>query len=154
MSEVEGKLKVLSRIAQALNARSLTWAVGGSLLLYIKGIVSDFHDIDIMVAEADADAAQAVLSSLGGQLPVKPKDRYRSKRFLSFRIDGVDVDVIAGFTIIYEGEEHYFPLIGEEIKDHAEIDGTLIPLQSLGAWRRYYRLMGRDDKAALLEGRE
>ena len=154
MSEVEGKLKVLSRIAQALNARSLTWAVGGSLLLYIKGIVSDFHDIDIMVAEADADAAEAALSSLGSQLPVKPKDRYRSKRFLRFLIDGVDVDVIAGFTIIYEGEEYYFPLTGKEIKDHAEIDGTLIPLQALGAWRRYYRLMGRDDKAALLEGRE
>ena len=154
MEERKRKLSVLSNIAQALNARDITWAVGGSLLLYIKELVEDFNDIDIMVAEADADAAEAALSSLGSQLPVKPKDRYRSKRFLSFLIDGVDVDVIAGFTIVHEGKEHYFPLIGEEIKDHAEIDGTLIPLQALGAWLRYYRLMGRDDKAALLEGRE
>ena len=109
MDEIERKLRVLSSIAGELNARGITWAVGGSLLLYFKGLVGDFNDIDLMVAEADADAAQTVLSSLGEQLPVNPKSRYKSKCFLRFQVEGVDVDVIGALQLFATGRSITFP---------------------------------------------
>ena len=53
--ETERKLDVLADIARALNQRGVTWAVGGSLLLYFKGKTCVFRDIDLMVCETDVE---------------------------------------------------------------------------------------------------
>ena len=45
--ETERKLDVLADIARALNQSGVTWAVGGSLLLYFKEIGLDFGLGDI-----------------------------------------------------------------------------------------------------------
>ena len=47
----EAKLQVLARIARLLNEEEILWAVGGSALLYLKEIVSDFHDLDLIIDE-------------------------------------------------------------------------------------------------------
>lgn len=49
MDEREKKLEVLCRIAHSLNRGKVLWALGGSLLLYLKGKTDTFHDIDLMV---------------------------------------------------------------------------------------------------------
>ena len=53
--ETERKLDVLADIARALNQSGVTWAVGGSLLLYFKGKTCVFSDIDLMVCETDVE---------------------------------------------------------------------------------------------------
>ena len=53
--ETERKLDVLADIARALNQSGVTWAVGGSLLLYFKGKTGVFRDIDLMVCETDVE---------------------------------------------------------------------------------------------------
>ncbi len=50
--------------------------IGASLLLYFKGVVPDFHDIDLMVAETDVEKAKKVLLTFGKQLPANPKTQY------------------------------------------------------------------------------
>lgn len=56
---IQHKLEILSQIAKKLNEGHVTWAVGGSLLLYFKGIVDEFHDIDLMggftITKADGE---------------------------------------------------------------------------------------------------
>lgn len=146
MSETEKKLAVLAKIAGELNRQQITWAVGASLLLYLKGMANDFHDIDIMVAESDVGKVREVLISLGRLLPPNPKVQYRTKFFLEFVVDGVEIDVMAGFTIVSDGVDFYFPLEKDQIHDCAEVNGVRIPLQSVEEWREYYRLMGRTDK--------
>ena len=54
--ETERKLDVLADIARALNQSGVTWAVGGSLLLYFKGKTGVFRDIDLMVCETDVES--------------------------------------------------------------------------------------------------
>ena len=44
-------------IASKLNAAGIVWDVGASLLLYLHGITDEFHDIDLMVRQEDADDA-------------------------------------------------------------------------------------------------
>ncbi len=149
MDEREKKLEVLCRIAHALNEEGALWALGGSLLLYFKGRTDTFHDIDIMAGEADIETVKRRLCALGELLPPKPKPGYKTRHFLEFVIDGVEVDVMAGFVIVKEGVDYDCSLLPEQVAEHISLEGEDIPLQSLSDWRRYYELMGRPEKAKL-----
>lgn len=151
--DVSEKLSVLSRIAWALNRRQVAWAVGGSLLLYFHGKVPAFHDIDLLTAEEDAAAVQETLCALGQLLPLRPPtSQYRTAYFREFVVDGVEVDVMAGLVIVKDGAPHRFPLLPKEIGPVVPVDGVQVPLHSLEAWRTYYALMGREEKARLISG--
>lgn len=151
MENLENKLTILSHIAKELNQKNVTWAVGASMLLYFKGIISEFHDIDIMVAEEDVEIVKEVLMSFGSIQTTNPNVKYKTKYFLEFIVDGIDIDVMAGFIIINKDKEYYFPLKKENINDYTEVNEVKIPLQSLEEWRNYYELMGRDEKVKLID---
>lgn len=151
MREIEKKFEVLSKIAKELNDNNITWAIGASLLLYIKGISSEFHDIDIMVAERDVQALKNILLPLGELQSKNPNIQYKTKQFLEFKVEGVDIDVMAGFVIVNKGRSFYFPLDKDNIMDYTEINGVKIPLQSVKEWRKYYELMGRTEKVKIID---
>ena len=96
--ETERKLDVLADIARALNQSGVTWAVGGSLLLYFKGKTGVFRDIDLMVCETDVEKLKRAMLPLGAPAPSDPNAQYRTRYFLEFTVRGVDVDVMAGFV--------------------------------------------------------
>ena len=151
MKNTKEKLTLLSRIAEELNNKNVTWAIGASVLLYFKGITSEFNDIDIMIAEEDVEIVKEALLSFGKMQAPNPIVEYKTKYFLEFQVDGVDIDVMAGFIIIDGGTEYYFPLNRENIHDFTEIDGIKIPLQSLEEWRTFYELMGRREKVNMID---
>lgn len=152
MADLQKKLKVLSELAADLNKKKVTWAVGASLMLYLNGIATDFQDLDLMVAEEDIEAAKAILLSRGTLQPCNPNAQYKTMHFLEFIVDGVDIDLIAGFIIVNDGKEYYFPLEKDSVCDFTEICGTNIPLQPVSEWRHYYQLMGRSEKVKLIDG--
>ena len=45
MAGTQEKIQLLLRIAHRLNEAHVEWALGASMLLYFKGITSEFHDI-------------------------------------------------------------------------------------------------------------
>ncbi|WP_310603359.1 nucleotidyltransferase domain-containing protein [Anaerosporobacter sp.] len=151
MGDLDKKLTILSNIAHKFNQKNITWAVGASMLLYFKGIATDFHDIDIMVAETDVEILKSIILEFGELQPQVPNPQYKTKHFLEFKVDGVDIDVMAGFTIISGEKEYYFPLKQENVLDYTEINGVKIPLQSLEEWRNYYNLMGRTEKVKMID---
>lgn len=151
MAELDGKLEVLTDIACILNKNHITWAVGGSLLLYFKGKTKLFHDIDIMVSEDDVDKLKNLLLPLGKLAPPNPDEHYKTRHFLEFTINDVDVDIIAGFVIVKDGEEYDCSLFPEQIEEYIRLNGETIPLQSLSDWRRYYELMGRTSKVEMID---
>lgn len=151
MDETKHKLAVLCRIAELLSGAKITWAVGASLLLYLKGIAVEFHDIDLMVAERDIARAKELLLTIGSLHPENPSAQYRTRHFLEFSIDGVDVDVMAGFVIVDAGREYDCSLRAEQIQSHTIVGSTRIPLHSVALWREYYRLMHRDEKVAMID---
>lgn len=151
MESVKKKLMVLSNIARKLNQRNLTWAIGGSLLLYFKGITNEFHDIDIMVAEEDVKVLKEIMLTFGQLFPPNPKVEYKTKHFLEFNVEGVEIDVMAGFTIVNRENEYYFPLRAGSVNDFTEVNGVSIPLQSIAEWRKYYELMGRTEKVKMID---
>jgi hypothetical protein len=150
MENNEQKLAVLKRIGKALNQKRVRWGLGGSLLLYFEGIASTFHDIDILIAEKDLSKALIALRFLGKAENPNPQEGFHTKHFIEYNFEGVEIDLIAGFVIVHNGKDYYLPLRQREIAEYALLEGTKIPLMSVRAWERYYDLMGRKDKVALI----
>lgn len=151
MTIIQKKLNVLSMVAESLNKNNITWAIGASLLLYFKGIVHEFNDIDIIVDEKDVEKVKQILLSFGSLQPKNPNVQYKTKHFLEFKIDDVDFDIIAGFVIVCDNDEYYFPLQKSIIKDYININNVNIPLHSIREWRTYYKLMGRTEKVKMID---
>ena len=150
MQPKEQKLQLLSALAAEFNRQNITWAVGASLLLYLRGYVEDFHDIDLMVTAADAAAMEEILRA-HGKLQPSENGNYATKCFREFVIDGIDVDMIGGFAIIRDGKVYDCDLYPSQISGYADVYGQKIPLHSVDLWKTYYLLMGRDEKAAILD---
>lgn len=150
MATRDEKLKVLSELAVEFNGQNLVWAVGASLLLYLKGYVHDFHDIDIMVADTDAVKMETILKAKGD---IQPSERgsYETKHFRKFLIDGVEVDMMGGLAIVKDGKVYDCDLKSDQIVGNAEVGGQNIPLHSVKLWKKYYMLMGREEKAKFIE---
>ena len=148
MAGTQEKIQLLLRIAHRLNEAHIEWALGASMLLYFKGITSGFHDIDLMVADCDAECVRTILSEMGENCPSDPipSPMYRTKTFMEFLIDSVEVDVMAGFAIVKDGKVYDCALRKEQIVEKMRLGTEVIPLQSPLLWCKYYRLMGRDEK--------
>lgn len=151
MKTIESKLNVISKIGALLNDAGITWAVGASMLLYFKGITSEFNDIDIMVTEEDVPQLKEILLSIGSIAPPNPNEKYRTKHFMEFVVDGIDIDVMAGFVIVDNGKEYDCALLESQIVDSVTVNHVKIPLQSVALWKEYYKLMRRDHKVAMID---
>lgn len=153
MAGTQEKIQLLLKIAHRLNEAGVEWALGASMMLYFKDITSDFHDIDLMVVDRDAECVRTILSEMGELCPPDPMPNpmYRTKAFMEFLIDSIEVDVMAGFAIVHEGTVYDCSLREDQIVEKMLLGTEVIPLQSPRLWCKYYRLMGRPQKADMIE---
>lgn len=151
MAGTQEKIELLKKIAHRFNEAHVVWALGASMLLYFKGITSEFHDIDLMVSDTDVGCVREILSEMGEIQASKPNPKYQTKTFMEFTIDSMDVDVMAGFSIVSEGKLFDCSLQKEQIVGKMLLGAELIPLQSPLLWCEYYRLMGRNEKVEMIE---
>ena len=151
MTETQKKIELLKKIAHCFNEAHVVWALGASMLLYFKGITTGFHDIDLMIANEDVECVREILSKMGEIQPPNPNPKYRTKTFMEFMINSIDVDVMAGFSIISDGKLFDCSLREEQIVEKMSLGTEVIPLQSPLLWCEYYRLMGRTEKVKMIE---
>ena len=151
--EEQAKLAALAKAARALNAAGVTWAVGASAMLYLEGVVTTFNDIDLIIADEDLPAAQAAMLSTGAAAlpPAPPVSAYRSVFFSEYQLDGVDFDLLSGFTV-HRGDAAYrYPFGKNRVAGVTETLGAPVPLCALADWYVLYLLMpGRSHKARLI----
>lgn len=151
MMEDAMKIEVLKTVANMLNSNKLIWGLGGSAMLYLRGYVNSFNDIDIFVREDDFLKVKSVLLNNGDLKDDKPNEKYISRYFSSFEINYVVVNVTAGFTIEKGANMYYFPLKEEKLKDIVSLGATTIPLMTLEEWREYYTLSDKPDKVQIID---
>ena len=72
MSNERKKIELLKKIAGKFNEANVTWALGASMLLYFKGITSEFHDIDLMITTESVESVRKILSEMGELQPPIP----------------------------------------------------------------------------------
>jgi hypothetical protein len=81
--------EVLRRAAAAFKAHGPGFALAGSYALWVHGAPEPVHDVDFVVAEPDAEAAAATLSSVGFTVQRTPEDW-----LFKASVDGAVVDVL------------------------------------------------------------
>lgn len=151
MAEQQEKIALLQKIAHRFNEAHVVWALGASMMLYLKGIAPAFHDIDLMISNEDVACVRRILSEMGALQPANPNLKYQTKTFLEFVIDGIDVDVMAGFSILNNGTLYDCSLQEQQIVERMQLGSERIPMQSPALWCEYYRLMGRPEKVQMIE---
>ena len=162
--------QALGRIAGALNDSGVLWCVGASLLLYQVGLAENPHDIDLLVALPDAEKAADILGGMGEALPCGGSTTYSTEFFRRFRVDGCDVDLMAGFRLNHASGSYEVPLDSASVAFRREVgstqvpfstdsfasirtvEGTSIPFAALEDWYVVYQLIpGKEHKALRIE---
>ena len=147
---MKDKLEVLVLVAKELNKRNIKWVLGASCMLYLRSIVSTFTDIDILFLEDSYDQVKEVMDHHGIRINTDENNLFKTKKFLEYHIQGVDLDLMAGLAIVNNTKEYYFPLAKDAQSDMVLIDHTEIYLDSIENWLYYYQLMNRLDKVKLI----
>ncbi len=142
----------LARIAKELNRIDVTWALGGSVMLSYYGLVENPNDIDILVDENHIEAVDAAMKGIGIKRPWAKDAVYDSRYFYEFNVDGIDVDIIAGFQIQTSSGLYQYGFDAQSITEEMTLEGEKIPLCSIEEWYILYQLMpNRGVKVRLIE---
>lgn len=145
-------LKTLSLVAEKLYDHAILWGVGGSLLLSFYKVIDKPNDIDILVAEKNADRLNEIISSISEPKEVLRTDPFRTVHFSTYRMNDIDIDVMGGFAIQHKEGVYKLSLKQESIVTHKKINGVNIPLCSLEDWYILYWLIpNKQDKVLLIE---
>lgn len=151
--EAEEKLVLLTRVARALNAAHVVWAVGASALLYLEGVAEDFEDFDLLIAPESLSAAENAFHVLGAvrHAPAPPVAAYATGSFVEYELRGVEFDLLCDFAIRRKDAVYRYPFGLERIAGSTVLHGERVPLCPLADWMVLYLLMpGRSKKAALI----
>ena len=143
------RLNTIKKIANALNEKKIRWAIGGSTLLYLKGIVFEFNDLDLVVLDEDALKAREVLMALGAEYH-QNKKASSTKVFDEFTFEGLDIDMVSGLTLTSFGKEYDCSFKNKDVEEMM-LDGVKLRLDSLESWYEIYQLQDRIEKARYIK---
>jgi len=151
-------------VADKLNKENITWGIGASVMLHHYGLVSMPNDIDILVDIKDIENVDSILKEMGEKKPLNPIKTYSTKYFYEYEVQGVDIDVMAGFIINHEGGSYeytfhkdslVFAKVNGLVNDPSvefNLDNITLPYTTLEDWYVLYQLIpGRENKVQLIE---
>lgn len=142
----------LKLIAEKLNSENIQWAVGASVLLNFHGLIEKPNDVDIFIDVKNIEKADLLLMELGIRKSQNGIDTYATKHFYEYVINEMDVDVMAGFIINFDGGSYKYVFDEKSITDINVIRGVKIPFTSLEDWYVIYQLIpNREPKVKLIE---
>ena len=146
---MDPRLPIIAKVAKALNEKNVRWAVGGSSLLYLKGISNSFNDLDLVVMLEDAELAKEALMGIGQYIPSR-EAKSSAKVFDEFIVDGLDIDLISGMVFETFGQKYDLSFKNDNTEE-ITIEGERVVLDSLDTWYEIYNLQGRVEKARFIK---
>lgn len=138
-------IDVLTDLASRLNNEGVTWAVGGSLLLYFYDILEEPKDIDLVIDPKDKEVVFKILRNSGEELETKEVPNYKTGVFGKFNVDGIEVDIIGDFYIKVSNGYYLHPFSSKNLEIVKRNDKTIY-LDSLDNWLKTYEAMGDPKK--------
>lgn len=123
------------------------WGVACSMNLFLRGIVDDFHDLDLIVDIKDIDKIKKIMKRNGAKLIATGGNGYcESAVYLHYQLGRTDIDVISGFQIVTFGTNYIYNFNSKEL-DYVKIDEIKVPLISIEAlYILYYMMEGWQKK--------
>lgn len=142
----------LSYIGKKLNDEGILWGVGASILLNKFGFIDKPNDIDIFISLDDIEKADEILKSIGEKKKWEKASTYSTKYFYEYVINGIDIDVMAGFAVNHNNGTFRYVFDEKSISEFQIINGISIPFTSLEDWYVIYQLIPkREAKVEMIE---
>ena len=140
-TEYKERKEVFCVLLEKFNSGKVNWAVGCSMNLFLRGVVDDFHDLDIIVDSESIPEIKKIMEELGAELVGTGGNGFcESDIYLHYQLGREDVDIIAGFRVITFGTSYYYKYDRAEI-DMLEILDVEVPAISLEAMYLLYYMM-------------
>lgn len=144
--------ETLCYIGRKLNDHHIRWAVGASVMLHQLGLIEHPQDVDIHVATEDIDKADEIFQSIGQKQPKKKTKQYSTQFFYQYKVNGVDIDVMAGLAINCADGIFQHVFDQQSISQVISKRGVKIPFAALEDWFVLYLLLPkREVKVEMIE---
>ena len=136
----------LNIVLKAFEEHKIEYQIGGSFMLYLRGIKDTFKDIDIMIKEKDYILVDALLSELSEKLQVEKDPMFITRGFSRFAFHDFTYDIMAGFGVYTNEKSYYFPFELLQPSEDISFGGLTLKVASLKDWILFYELMERHDQ--------
>ncbi|MEM5776429.1 MAG: hypothetical protein AAGU05_15605, partial [Anaerolineaceae bacterium] len=138
-------------ITQRLEGSGVDWVITGRLGWALRGIPLEIHDIDLQTDQPGAQRMDALLAGYSRQkLYWRESERIRS-HFAVLEIEGITVEIMGAMQKLLPDGAWEPPVDVRTHREWVDFQGMRLPVLSLDYEHRAYQLMGRLEKARLLE---
>lgn len=147
----ETHLEAFRIVFAAAEEPGIDWAVTGSLGFALQGMPVSVHDIDL---QTDEKGAYRLGARLAGYVvtPVGWRESAIARSFFGkFLVAGIEVEIIGGMQKRLPDGSWDLPV---DIRDHrrfVDVEGLRVPVLDLAYEASAYYLLGRHEKAALID---
>ena len=139
--EYRERKDVFIKLVDEFEKNDVGWALGCSMNLFIRGVIDDFHDLDLIVEITDIDKIKKIMEHEGAILTETGGNGFcESDVYLHYQLGRVDVDIISGFRVVTFGTSYYYAYNQAQI-DIVEVMDIYIPLISMEAMYILYFMM-------------
>jgi hypothetical protein len=139
-------LDSIQQVRDLFVLHQIKYFVGGSMMLYLRGVEVDVHDIDIFVDEMDYSRACHLLDHIAQPVEKEPNSLYQTTYFQMYQMGDISIDIMSEFKIsIKDALFHYpsFMLVGE-IMVHPRLGNIMLMFPE--DWIVIYQLIHRPQK--------
>lgn len=134
--------KVFLNLIEEFKKFNVGWALGCSMNLFLRGIIDDFHDLDLLVNIKDIDKIKKIMEEKGAILTETGGNGFcESDMYMHYQLGRVDVDIISGFRIVTFGTEYYYPYKSNQVDIVEVMDNIKVPLVPMEAMYILYYMM-------------
>ena len=139
--EYSERKDTLFKIFDDFKKENIRWSLACSTNLFLRGIVDDFHDLDLIVDKNDVAKIMLIMENNNAILKETGGNGYcESDIYRHYQFGRVDVDIISVFRLVTFGTYFEYAYNSEEI-DYISLDGKKFPLVSMEALYLLYSMM-------------
>lgn len=142
--EYEERRIVLLQLVKMFEEENVQWGLGCSTNLFLRGIVDEFHDFDMIVDISDINKVSKIMNSLNATLVATGGNGFcESDIYMHYQLGRVDVDIIANFRVKTFETEYVYQYSPKEIEYCKIYEETqiVIPLITVEALYVLYCMM-------------
>ena len=133
----EAFYKIFSDFKEA----GIRYGIACSMNLFLRGVVDEFHDIDLIVNISDIHKIEEIMKLNNAVLKETGGNGYcESDIYMHFQFGRVDIDIISGFRLVTFNACYEYHFNQEEL-DYINIEDNLIPMISMEALYILYSMM-------------
>ena len=128
--------EVLLKIVDEFSKGNISWGLGCSANLFLRGIVDEFHDYDLIVDAKDVPKAKKIMENLKAKFIGTGGNGFcESDQYWHYQLGIVDIEIISGFRVRTYGSEYVYSYNPKEIDictiyEENKITIPMIPMEA------------------------